>query len=208
MRRGNGRGIGLACLALLGAAVAQGAAVSEADIQHWLAVWQKREGLEERTINLRFVHQREVGRGGMADVEWWRTPGTASIRFIYPEELETVFGDTPAKAWEEAQRGVIHELMHLVIAGLYDDGSGRGSGWLAANPARLARMEAITDNLARMLLRRGALGGVAVVRYISRQINGGPWNPAPDVRQRVMLQVVRAMNAAAEDDVMVLFARR
>src|SRR4051794_25716416 len=50
MRRGNG----LACLALLGAAFAQGAAVSEADIQRWLAVWQKREGLEERTINLRF----------------------------------------------------------------------------------------------------------------------------------------------------------
>jgi hypothetical protein len=197
-----------ACVILMAATFAQGAAVSEEDIQHWLAVWQKREGLEDRNIRYRFVHQRELGGNFIADVEWWETPGQARIRFIYPAELETVIGDTPAEAREDAQRSVIHELMHLIIAGLYDDGSGRGNAWISSVPARDARMEAITENLAVMLLHRHAPGGLSVAEYVRRQVNSGPWKPDAEVKRRVMLQVVHAINAASEDDVMAFFVRR
>lgn len=184
-------------------------AVTEAEIYSWLAIWQQREGLEQRNIRLRFVHQRELelGRNIVAEVQW-ATPDAANIRFVYPEELETVFGDTPALARDEAQRVVIHELMHLVVAGLYDDGSGKGHVLLASNPASVARLETITNNLAVMLLRRRVPGGVSEVQFIRREINSGPWKPSADVKKRVMLQVVRAMNAATEHDVMALFERR
>jgi hypothetical protein len=182
-------------------------AVTEDDIRAWLALWQKREGLEHRDIRLSFVHQSVLGRNFVADVEWWETPGVASIRCLYPGELQTVFGDTPAEAREEAQRMVIHELLHLVLAGLYDDGDGRGNIWIHASAARDARMEAITENLAVMLLRGRVPGGLSVARYIARQVNSGPWKPARDVRERVMLQVAHAMDAATDDDVLMLASR-
>jgi hypothetical protein len=197
-----------ACLVLMAAAFAQGAAVSESDIQHWLAVWQKREGLEQRDIRLRIVRQSEMPRDIIGDVEWWETPGQAHIRIVCAEDLETVYGDTPAEALSEVERAVIHELMHLVLSGLYDDGSGRGNAWLSSLPALNARMDAITDNLAVMLLHRHAPGGLSVAQYVRRQVNSGPWNPDAEVKRRVMLQVVHAMNAASEDDVMAFFVRR
>ena len=100
---------------------------TQADVENWMSVWQKREGLQDRNIKLSFVHQSKLdGKNTIADVEWWETPGTANIRFAYPAELETVFGDTPAEARDEARRIVIHELLHLVIGGL---GSGKGAAW-------------------------------------------------------------------------------
>jgi|GEM_PF-3787003 len=182
-------------------------AVSEADIYRWLALWQKREGLEHRDIKLRIVRASEMPRNIIGDVEWWETPGWAQIRVVGSDDLQRVYGDSPAFARYEVERIVIHELMHLVLSGLYDDGDGRGSALLTRNPASDARMEAITDNLAVMLLRRRVPGGLTVARYISRQINGGPWKPARDVRERIMLQVARAMNAANEDDVVMLASR-
>jgi hypothetical protein len=195
------------CGPLFAAPLFAASAVSEADINAWLSLWQKREGLEQRDIRLRIVHQSEMPRNIIGDVEWWETPGEAHIRVVCADDLETVYGDTPAVVRYEVERTVIHELMHLVLAGLYDDGTGRGSTWLSRNPAYEARMEAITDNLAVMLLRRRVPGGVPVARYIARQISSGPWKPARDVRERIMLQIVRAMNASNEDDVLML-ARR
>lgn len=181
--------------------------VTETDIYSWLALWQKREGLERRNIHLRVVRQSEMPRNVIGDVEWWRTPGKANIRIVRGADLERVYGDTPAEARSDAELTVIHELTHLVLSGLYDDGSGRGSALLDANRPGDARMEAITGNLAVMLQRRRPPGGVSLARYVGGQVNSGPWNPAPDVKERIVLQIVHAMNAATEDDVMVLFAR-
>ena len=179
------------------------AAVSTEDVRRWLDIWKQREGVE-RPITLRFVHQSELGSHVIANVEWWHTVGQANILFTYPEELETVFHYSPEEARGWAQRAVIHELMHLVLGGLYEDGSGRGNAWLKKYPALDARMEAITDHLAVLLLRRQAPGPVPVARYIAQQVNSGPWKPTPEVRQRIMLQVLHALHAANEDDVLAL----
>jgi hypothetical protein len=182
-------------------------AVSEDDVRQWVVLWVGREGLEDRRITYRFVHQRELGARHIADVEWWTTPGVANIRFVFPEELQTVFRMDGLTAYFNAQRMVIHELTHILLGGLYDDGSGHGSARLFANPAEDARMEAITDNLARMLLYRSLPDGLSVAEYIENQIDGGPWRPARDARARIMLRLVRAFDAANESDVAELGKR-
>jgi hypothetical protein len=182
-------------------------AVSEAEIYQWLALWEKREGLEHRDIRLSIVRASELPRGIDGDVEWWEVPGWAHIRVVGSDDLERVYHETPAEARYEVQCTIIHELLHLVLSQLYDGGDGRGDAWLSRSPARVDRLEAITEHLAVMLLRRRAPGGVSVARYIARQINSGPWNPARDVRERVMLQVARAMDAATDADVVMLASR-
>jgi hypothetical protein len=209
VRMGKGLLAGaIIALNLCGPVARASSAASEDDIRHWLALWQRREGLGWLSINLRIVRQSELPRNVIGDVDWWETPGQAHIRVVCAEDLETVYDDTPAKARSEIERTVIHELMHLVLFGLYDDGSGRGQAWLGHDPASNARVEAITDNLAVMLLSRRVPGGVPVARYIVRQSDSGPWKAAADVKERIVLQVVRAMNAATEDDVLTLFAQR
>lgn len=203
--------IKLACLvwlALLTAAPANGQVVSRADVEHWLSVWQKREGLEGWNIELRIVRQSEMLPHIIGDVEWWETPGKVHIRVLCAEDLKTVYGQTPMQIRWQVERVVIHELMHLVLSGLYDDGSGGGNAWLKSNPKDDARMEAITDALAVMLLSRRVPRGYSEAQFIRREIDSGPWQPAADVRARVMLQLVQAMNAATEDDVMAFFSPR
>jgi hypothetical protein len=182
-------------------------AVTEDDVRQWLAVWQKREGLENWDISLEFVHASMWQGKADAVVRWGGAPCKAEISFSYPEEFETFFGKPPALAHWWAEKAVIHELMHLVLSGLYDDGAGSNTAWMIENPALNARMEEVTENLAQMLRHRYAPGGVPVAQYIAGQINSGPWRPARDVRERVMLQVARAMNAANEDDVVMLASR-
>lgn len=134
------------------------AAVSEDDILLWLSVWKRRMDVRQN-VNLRAVRVAEFqGRNAICDVDWWQTPGTMNIRILCSEDLQRVYGYTAARARDDLERTVIHELMHIVTSGLYDDGSGRGFCRLYAQPAANARMEAITDNLAVMLLCRSAPG--------------------------------------------------
>jgi hypothetical protein len=192
----------LVCLALLGAAQASGQVVGcgWVELAHWLSVWQEREGLEGWDIDLRIVRQSEMRPNIIGDVDWWIPPGKAHIRVVCAEDLKSVYGETPSQVRSEMERVVIHELMHLVLSSLYDDGSGRASAWLTSNPNDDARVEAITEALAVMLLSRRVPRGYSEAQFIRHEIDSGPWRPAADVRARVMLQLVRAMNAATEDD--------
>lgn len=45
---------------------------------------------------------------------------------------------------------------------------------------------------------------MTAARYVTGQINGGPWSPPTDTKRRVALQIIRALGAAQEDDVLTL----
>jgi hypothetical protein len=192
------RGIKLACLVVVVSALAQGAAVSQTDIQRCLSVWQKRAGLQQWAIRVQFADYRELTGAARSDAEWHGK--SALIRFLYPEQWERVFGQTPEVARERALQAVIHQLIHLVISDLYDDGVDGHTAWLEDDPANEWRMECVAENLTVLLLRRRAPAAFSVEEYVRLNIDSGPWKPSADVKQRVMLQLGRAMNAATEDD--------
>ena len=174
--------------------------VTEADIYSWVALWQKRAGLEQWKIRLRMVHQSELPRGAAAHITWsdgpYGSPGTAEVQILYPAEMASIHHLSPRRWTEHA---VVHELMHLVLAPLIE--------WVPPG-ADKSHVEDVTDALATMLLERGVPGGASEAGFINAQVSRVSWNKSPGVKKRVMLQIVRAMNAAIEDDVMVIFAQK
>jgi hypothetical protein len=186
--------------------------VSEADVTSWLALWQRRTGLEQWTIKLRIVHQNELPRGAAAcvyqrvsgpdiDMRTLRriiSPGTAEIRVLYPAEMASIYHLSP-RPW--AEHAVIHELMHLVLAPMVKwvppDVGGKRAGDL---------VDDVIEKLTTMLQQRRVPGGVSETRYINAQIDRVLWEP--ELKGAVMLQIVRAMNAAREDDAIKLAGSR
>jgi hypothetical protein len=185
-----------------GASLHAASSFTEDDVRQWLAMWQKRDALQDRTITVRFVHYAEFRKDADADVRW--SLSEVNIEFVEPSEWG-VYGMSPPATREWGQKACIHELMHVVLSALYDYTG--GPSWLDNDRAANARLEAITERLAWMLKRRHPPDGVSVAQYVARQIDNGPWHPAADVRERVMLQIVRAMNAANEDDILLLANR-
>ena len=172
--------------------------VTQADVEAWTAVWQKREGLQNWKISVRIVRRAELPPGVVGDVYWrndWldRRP-SADIRVLCAEDLEGLFGETPAVARRESEETVVHELMHLVLSPLE----------IRNSPVQKREVEVLTETFARMLFRRRVPGGEPEAQFIDAKIDGLRFKPSPKVKEQVMLQLVRAMDAVSEDDVVAL----
>jgi hypothetical protein len=165
--------------------------VTLADIKSWVALWQKREGLEQWKISVQIVRQSKLPPDVDGDVFWEGNPATAKIRVLCAADMERIYGWSPAEARRESELIVVHELMHLVLAPL--DG-----GWNLSSTEE-ERLESVTEALAQMLLQRRVPGGVSEVQFINHQINGGPWKPAPEAKGQVILQLVGAMHTVSDD---------
>ncbi len=168
------------------------------EYQQLLSIWQKREGLEDWKITLRVVRQSELPRGSDGDIDWSQQPGAAVIRILCASDMASIYGWWPSELHRENELVIVHELMHLLLRPLGDRNWSRGEE---------ARYEAVTEALAKMLLNRRVPGGVPEAQYINREINYGPWKPAPEAKKQVMLQLIRAIHATAEDDALALLAR-
>ena len=190
-------GMRLACLALLVTALARGETVSLADLQGWLSVWQKREGLDQWKINLRVVRQGEVGSGNDGDVMWSADTGTARMRVLCAADMAKTGPSTPSEIRRESELVIVHELMHLLLVPI----SGNYWNW---SRAENDRGEAVTEAFSEMLLQRRVPGGLSEAQFINSQMSRWPGKPAPEAKRQVMLKLVRAMQAVAEDDVTAL----
>lgn len=172
--------------------------VTQTDVDRWVAVWQKREGLQNWKIAVRLARQDELPPRVVGDVDWrndWldRRP-SASIRVLCAEDLERIYGETPATARLESEETVVHELMHLVLSPLE----------VPKSRAQKRQVEVLTETFALMLFQRRVPGGAPEAQFINARIDGLRMKPAPKVREEVMLQLVRAMDAVSEDDVVAL----
>ena len=189
-------GMRLACLALLVTALARGETVSLADLQGWLSVWQKREGLDQWKINLRVVRQGELGSGNDGDVIWSEDTGTARMRVLCAADMPKTGPSTPSEIRRESELVIVHELMHLLLVPI----SGNWNWSREEND----RAEAVTEAFSEMLLQRRVPGGLSEAQFINGQMSRWPGKPAPEAKRQVMLKLVRAMQAVAEDDVTAL----
>ncbi|MBV8844966.1 MAG: hypothetical protein JO307_19335 [Bryobacterales bacterium] len=185
------------------ALAASGSAVTQEEIRSWVTLWQKRLNLEQWELDVRIVRQSELGMDRYGDA-WWEWGHKAHIRVGRYEDQLNLWKASPAAARYRVQHVVVHELLHLVIGDLYDNGSGRGNAWLNQYPVVNQQVNAIVEAMTHMLMDRRTPGGAPVARYVRREIESGPWKPAPEVKARVMLRLVRAMNAANEDDILAL----
>ena len=187
----------LVTLSFCGTLLAAGGAVTDAEVYSWLSVWQRREGLEQWKIRLRIVHRSELPRGTIGHVSWsagaYGGPGAAEIRVLYPSEMASLYR-LPPRRWTE--HAVVHELMHLVLAPLVE--------WIPPGAER-SRVDDVVETLTKILVERRVPGGVSEAEFIDAQVSRAWWNGTPEVKKQVVLRLVRAMNAASEDNAIGVF---
>ena len=170
--------------------------VTQADIDAWLSIWQRREGLQDWKINARIVGAGELERQTIGDVRWWEPTRTAEMRVLSAADLQRLYGYSAASVRTQTEETVVHELMHVVM---------RGLGNPASCPhAVMLRADAVNEAFAEMLFHRVVPGGVSEAQYIDRELALWPFAAAPDAKKAFMLELVRAMAAVSADDVAAL----
>lgn len=194
-----GRWLAVAVLMLISSASDAAAQVTQADINLWVALWQKREGLEQWTIDARIVHKSEMPANTDGDVLYWASSHTANIRVLCATDMEAIYHLPPASARRESELVVVHELMHVLLGSL---NTGQ-----ALSPAERDSVESVTESFAEMLLERRVPGSFTEAQFIDGQIRRLPFVSSPAAKQLVMLKLVRAMDAVSEDDVIGLVQR-
>lgn len=82
-----------------------------------LRIWQKRLHLESWNISVSLAAPHDLGEGLLGYVEWNDTPGNrAEIRVLDPKQDSDQL--SLEEAWAECEVTVVHELVHLSLAGL------------------------------------------------------------------------------------------
>jgi hypothetical protein len=184
-------GIKMACLALLPPALlcsfgatGPGETFSQADLQQWLAVWQRKQQLQDWSIGIAVAGWSELG-GNVGDS---RTLGgkRAWIRVLNAAECRAHCGPDigPDKVRKWSELTVVHELVHVSLAGLQ---GGNGDP-----PA----VDSIVEDIAEALLF-GKVPTCATPRdFMEAEIVSLPWKP---VDARIREEVIRRLTAAFLD---------
>jgi hypothetical protein len=178
----------LACLATLlcsfgatgGAALLRGQAVSQADLQQWLAVWQEKQQLQDWSIEITVARQRDLGSNNDGEVQW-SDGQRARIRVLDAAELTYVPAGNVRKYTELI---IVHELVHVSLASL--------SGENVETPAS----DSVVEDIAEALFL-GRVPACATPRdFMEAEIVSLPWRP---VDARIREQVIRKLTAAFLD---------
>src|ERR1700676_3109684 len=101
-------GIGISLAA--GAPSIQGKAsqpvVSDAQLDHWLKIWQKRLGLDDWQISAQAVRIWELKPDTLGNLRWNSSSKVATIRVMNPQDYDLHPSEIPA----DIEYTVLHEL--------------------------------------------------------------------------------------------------
>jgi len=115
---------------VLGAVVCLGATVpstdkpvvSQAQVDEWTKVWQKRLDLNEWTISTLIVRVGELRPDTLGNLKWNSGNRTAVIKVLNPADYELPSSEIPT----DIEYTIVHEMIHLQLAALPHDGSSKG----------------------------------------------------------------------------------
>jgi hypothetical protein len=88
------------------------AIVTEAQVQRWLKIWQKRLSLEDWDITAHIVRSRELKPDTLGNLRWNSTSKTAVVRLMDPFDYDLPPEEIPS----DMEYTVVHELVHLQLA--------------------------------------------------------------------------------------------
>lgn len=151
----------LACLALLlGAASLKAETFSQADLQHWLAVWQQKQRLQDWNIEIRTARQSELGQK-VGHVHFQAGVKRAWITVLDAAECTYVPAERVRKYSELT---VVHELVHVSLWPLVRSAEGEGGA-----------VEDVVEDVAQALVF-GKLPPCATPRdFMEAEIASLPW---------------------------------
>jgi len=95
------------------------AVVTQAQVDRWVEVWQKRLALAEWRVQARIVRQSDLNPETLGNLKWTARDHSASIKVLDPRDY-----DMPAdQIAADMERTVVHELVHLELSVLPRNGS-------------------------------------------------------------------------------------
>jgi len=100
-------------------AVDKQAIVTQAQVDHWLQIWQKRLALDEWKVQVHIVRQIDLNPDTLGHLKWSSENHTADIKVLDPRDYDMPSALIPA----DIERTVVHELVHLELSVLPRDGS-------------------------------------------------------------------------------------
>lgn len=86
----------------------------ETHLDQRLKFWQKRLGLDDWTMTLRVVRQREINPDAWGSAEWDPTAKTALINVLDPRDYNL----KGAELKLDMECTIVHELVHIQVAPL------------------------------------------------------------------------------------------
>lgn len=95
-----------------GVAGKTGALVTDAQVQHWLKIWQRRLALDDWDISARVVRSRDLKPDTLGNLRWNSANKTAIIRLMDPLDYDLPPDEIP----NDMEYTVVHELIHLQLA--------------------------------------------------------------------------------------------
>jgi hypothetical protein len=129
--------------------------VTDADVQLWLDIWQKKLGLDDWKIHFLIVRQTELKPKTSGNVRWDLDKCVAVIKVLDPRDYALPSEQIPA----DIEFTIVHELVHLTLAPTLSP--------LQRNDANRQDEESAVNNIATALFK---LHSVAKIK--SRGDNG------------------------------------
>ena len=93
--------------------------VTQAQVDRWLQIWQKRLALADWKVQANIVRQADLNPDTLGNLKWSSKDHTASIKVLDPRDYDMPAQQIPA----DIERTVVHELVHLELSVLPRNGS-------------------------------------------------------------------------------------
>lgn len=120
----------LAVLLVLGACVSFGSsgtapekattpAITQAQVDEWTRIWQKRLDLGEWSVTTLIVRASDLKPDTLGNLRWNTSNRTAVVKVLNPIDYEL----PPSEIGTDIEYTIVHELIHLQLSVLPHDGS-------------------------------------------------------------------------------------
>lgn len=91
--------------------------VTVAQVQTWLASWQKRLSLDDWKVIAQIVRSSDLRPDTLGNLKWNSATKTATVRVLSPLDYDLPASEIPT----DIEYTVVHELVHLQLAALPRD---------------------------------------------------------------------------------------
>lgn len=88
--------------------------VTDAQLDRWLKIWQKRLALDDWQINAQLVRSWELKPDTLGNLRWNSVSKVATIRVMDPQDYDLRASEIPT----DIEYTVVHELIHLQLSSI------------------------------------------------------------------------------------------